>query len=301
MLVMSFSLVMHTKGLGSFSSGHMCRAGVRMGPSSFELVLNQELGPGTLLAMSTLLCCTGFVGAQRTKTPQQLDEADWDPSEWFDEGDWDPPDWRAEEQRAEWMHQVTAFQLDPSAFAVRDAGNKGKGLFATRTIQRGMFLFDYTGAIQLEDEYDASPEDESDYACAIDNAAGTTFVIDAADAADTRSNLARYMNHDASPDATCLTMRDAYRYGDRDDMNAAPPALHIFTNREVDAGEELCWDYGQEYWNATREGEKLWLKESKELEALAAMETKEIDRGRASLLRGGVISPPSGRLIAEKR
>jgi len=27
-----------------------------------------------------------------------------------------------------------------------------------------------------------------------------------------------------------------------------PPRLHVFTLRAIAAGEELCWDYGEEYW-----------------------------------------------------
>ena len=33
-----------------------------------------------------------------------------------------------------------------------------------------------------------------------------------------------------------------------------PPPLHFFASRDIDAGEELCWDYGDEYWKGESPG-----------------------------------------------
>ena len=36
-----------------------------------------------------------------------------------------------------------------------------------------------------------------------------------------------------------------------------PPRLHVFTLRAIQAGEELCWDYGEEYWDTMGKRGKL--------------------------------------------
>lgn len=149
-----------------------------------------------------------------------------------------------ERERAEWMVPATARPLDEAAFEVRTSSpEKGLGLFAARPIEKGAFLFDYTGALLLDDDYDGL----SDYAVGVANAAGTEYIIDASDPA---AGLCRYLNHAPTRGSycNCACMRGAQLLELADDEAAVPPRLHMFTRRDVAAGEELCWDYGDEYW-----------------------------------------------------
>lgn len=58
-------------------------------------------------------------------------------------------------------------------------------------------MFDYSGEVVSESEYNGS----SAYAIGVEDAAGCSFVVDAADA--TVSSVARYVNHAASGAAEC--------------------------------------------------------------------------------------------------
>ena len=43
------------------------------------------------------------------------------------------------------------------------------------------------------------------------------------------------------------------------DHRLPPPRLHVFTLRAIALGEELCWDYGEEYWDTMGKRGKLKL------------------------------------------
>tara|TARA_B100000795_G_C22743474_1_gene416362 strand:- start:11 stop:691 length:681 start_codon:yes stop_codon:yes gene_type:complete len=133
--------------------------------------------------------------------------------------------------------------LEDARFAVRVSSEaKGLGLFANVWIDEDVYLFDYSGEVVSESDYDGS----SAYAVGVEDAAGCSFVVDAADA--TVSSVARYMNHAASGAAECncvLTEQGALA------VDMAPsglPRLLMYTTRAIEAGSELCWDYGEPYW-----------------------------------------------------
>ena len=66
--------------------------------------------------------------------------------------------------------------------------------------------------------------------------------IDGADAA--RSNVARWMNHAPAERANVAWRKQ--RLGPR-------KAMHFYATRPIAQGEELCFDYGSEYWTALGE------------------------------------------------
>ena len=109
-------------------------------------------------------------------------------------------------------------------------------------LRASSLLLLYSGEVVSESEYNGS----SAYAVGVEDAAGCSFVVDAADA--TVSSVARYMNHAASGAAECncvLTEQGALA------VDMAPsglPRLLMYTTRAIEAGSELCWDYGEPYW-----------------------------------------------------
>jgi SET domain-containing protein len=119
---------------------------------------------------------------------------------------------------------------------VRDTGtDRGRGLFATAPLSHGAFLGEYTGDVLTHDEYLARyPAEDSRYVLA----ANTDYNIDAVD--PERSSLLRYLNH-SSTEPNCYYHVLRVR-GQRQKR------VSFFTLRAVEAGEELCFDYGQQYW-----------------------------------------------------
>lgn len=176
--------------------------------------------------------------------------------------------WRGVRRHAA-VHCSALTPVPDSNFAVREAGEgRGLGLFTTVPIEESTFLFDYVGLVLPAQEYVERFSGLSEYILAIDNAYGYTFIIDAQD--PEVSNLARYMNHAkmglpslprlglvASGPCNCLMLSESSETYAKF-VEAAldtcmpeqmpPPRLHVFTLRAIAAGEELCWDYGEEYW-----------------------------------------------------
>lgn len=133
--------------------------------------------------------------------------------------------------------------LPDDCFAVRaTADGRGDGLYAApgHSIPAGTFLFDYEGRVLETDEYGALYQQadgpQADYAVGMTRPDGTSVYIDAADPAE--SNVARYMNHADGPAANCCAWTI---------VEPAPRVL-IFASEDVEAGDELVWDYGESYW-----------------------------------------------------
>uniref|UniRef100_A0A7S3ESW1 SET domain-containing protein n=1 Tax=Haptolina ericina TaxID=156174 RepID=A0A7S3ESW1_9EUKA len=154
--------------------------------------------------------------------------------------------WDDEREKASWLGPWVQQPLNESCFLIQPApASKGLGLFAAVPIKRGAYLFDYEGALVTDEAYQGS-----DYALEIQNAAGNWFLIDAADLQ--ASNLARYMNHGRRY-ANCELMRQAYNLRDAGKEDAPPPRVHVLAGRDIKQGEELCFDYGNSFWQATSE------------------------------------------------
>jgi len=99
----------------------------------------------------------------------------------------------------------------------------GLGLFAGEDIPKGVCLLEYKGRqISEREEYTSN----SKY----------LFGVTAKKTIDgqARSNTARYINHSCRPNA---------------EIEIKKERVWVFSKRKIKKGEEICYDYGQEYWN----------------------------------------------------
>ncbi len=110
------------------------------------------------------------------------------------------------------------------AYRVKKSGSGlGLGLFAARSIREGEFIVEYTGKHVTNDEADAMTTRylfELNDQWAIDGSA--------------RSNIARYINHSCEPNC---------------EAEVVESRVHISACRDIAAGEELTYDYGEEYFD----------------------------------------------------
>ena len=115
--------------------------------------------------------------------------------------------------------------IDDLPFEIRQSPIQGSGAFATRPIPAGTRLIEYAGELLTPAQADARYPDIADerhhtYLFAIDD----DVVIDAA----VGGNAARFINH------SCVPNCDAVIDGGR---------IWIESIREIEAGEELAYDY----------------------------------------------------------
>ncbi len=104
-------------------------------------------------------------------------------------------------------------------------GAHGLGLFTMLPIKKGDCIIEYTGEKITADEANRRG---GQYLFEIND----NYTIDGRD----RKNLARYINHSCKP--SC--------YPKIDD---AEEHIIIYAKRNIRAGEELCYNYGTEFWN----------------------------------------------------
>lgn len=103
----------------------------------------------------------------------------------------------------------------------RSAPGMGLGLYAAEDIKKGDFVIRYTGELISTEEADRRL---TKYLFEIDD----DYTIDGAD----RSNTARYMNHFCKPNV---------------EAEIEAGQIHFYALRDIQAGEELGYDYGKEY------------------------------------------------------
>jgi uncharacterized protein len=115
---------------------------------------------------------------------------------------------------------------DTSKFEIRDIGGaKGKGLFAMKDFEFGEYLLDYTGkkiTTKLADTLTTKYLFEIDSEWTIDG--------------EEESNTARYINHSCDPNVEAEVDEEEAR-------------IMIHAARDIEAGEELLIDYGDEYFD----------------------------------------------------
>lgn len=115
---------------------------------------------------------------------------------------------------------------DESKFEIREIGGaKGKGLYAKQNFEFGEYLLDYTGkkiTTKLADTLTTK------YLFEIDS----EWTLDGED----ESNTARYINHSCNPNVEAEVDEEEGR-------------IMIHAARDIEAGEELLIDYGDEYFD----------------------------------------------------
>lgn len=102
--------------------------------------------------------------------------------------------------------------------------HSGLGLFATAPIKKGAFIIEYVGPL-LNDEQ--VQKKGGKYLFSL----GKTWTIDGSG----RDNIARYINH------SCVKQNcEPIQYAQR---------IKFRAKRNIKPGEELCYDYGKEYFD----------------------------------------------------
>lgn len=147
--------------------------------------------------------------------------------------------------------------------AIRPSPGKGLGAFSTRDRGAGELVGDYAGEIMSAREKDArylslgerTAADDAWLASRRARGVGTSgdyilgvgsdIFVDAED--PQHSNWCRYLNHDASPNVALKTLPVG--------LGGRPRAWFV-TLRPVRDGEELCFDYGDDYWNQPGDDER---------------------------------------------
>ena len=112
---------------------------------------------------------------------------------------------------------------DKSNFVLRRTHGAGFGLYAARTFAEGEPVIEYTGRHIPTREADKL---KTRYLFEIDR----HWTIDGS----ARSNTARYINHSCDPNCEAL-LEDG--------------RVMLYALREIRAGEELTFDYGEEYFD----------------------------------------------------
>ena len=129
-------------------------------------------------------------------------------------------------------HLLSLTPVSSDTVSVEDTGTiKGRGLYARAALEPNTYLFDFTGELLEEEAYRERYPDgvDADYVVCV----GKQY-IDAAD--EGSSGVARFMNHARrQPNCVCFTMDD-------------PPRAMMYTQEQVEVGDELVWDYGEGYW-----------------------------------------------------
>lgn len=126
---------------------------------------------------------------------------------------------------------------------VCSTGNKGWGVRTLEEIPRGAFVCEYAGEVisfaEAKRRQLRQTSEESNYIIAVREHAGAgslteTFVDPALE-----GNVGRFLNHSCRPNLLMLPVR----------VHSVVPRLALFAGRDVDAQEELTFDYSGGYRN----------------------------------------------------
>lgn len=141
--------------------------------------------------------------------------------------------------------------LSESKFMVQESTlpNAGMGLFTTVFIEKGSFVIEYIGEKLTEDEYyNRYPNGTGRYVAEIKNGSNPPSYIDGENIA--KSGLARYINSSSNNDNqnTKKANNPANLVWKKQQFGKQAGRMYLYTIRDVLEGEELLFDYGNEYW-----------------------------------------------------
>lgn len=126
---------------------------------------------------------------------------------------------------------------------VYSTGNRGWGVRTLEPIPRGTFVCEYAGeVISFEEarhrQLTQGPE-ENNYIIAIREHAGTGSITETFVDPALVGNVGRFLNHSCLPNLFMLPVR----------VHSLVPRLALFAGRDIDAQEELTFDYSGGYSN----------------------------------------------------
>jgi len=109
---------------------------------------------------------------------------------------------------------------------VRDSEIQGRGVYARRRIPRSEWIIEYTGERITHEEADRRYDDD-----AVERHHTFLFTVDEHICIDasTGGNESRFINHSCQPNCEAILYKKA---------------IHIAALRDIEAGEELVYDYG---------------------------------------------------------
>ena len=111
----------------------------------------------------------------------------------------------------------------------------GNGVFAKQSIKKGAFVCEYVGLITREKDID--PDNRYIFNLTVGDDE-TGFVLDARYS----GNVARTINHADFPNLEAITIF----------IDGQPRVIYAAC-RDIQKGEELSVDYGEDYWNTWKE------------------------------------------------
>ncbi|XP_051167228.1 histone-lysine N-methyltransferase EHMT2 [Leptopilina boulardi] len=112
---------------------------------------------------------------------------------------------------------------------------KGWGLRTLKHIPKGTYVCEYVGEIISDSEADHREDDS--YLFDLDNRDGETYCIDAR----RYGNVARFINHSCAPNLLPVRL-----FVEHQDLHF--PRIAFFANQNIEADEELGFDYGEKFW-----------------------------------------------------
>ncbi len=116
----------------------------------------------------------------------------------------------------------------------------GWGVFANRDFKKGEFVAEYTGKVRKRKRQDAKNAYCFEYP--LSSQEFTPFLIDA----ENEGGIARYINHSNQPNLNSSLATVEFL-----------SHIVLTTNRHISKGEQLCYDYGPDYWAKRNTPEKI--------------------------------------------
>ncbi|KAL0276237.1 UNVERIFIED_CONTAM: hypothetical protein PYX00_003845 [Menopon gallinae] len=113
--------------------------------------------------------------------------------------------------------------------------SRGWGIKTLNPISKGTYVCEYIGEIISDCEADHREDDS--YLFDLDNRDGETYCIDAR----RYGNFARFINHMCVPN-----LMPVHVFVDHQDIRF--PRIAFFANRDIQADEELGYNYGEKFW-----------------------------------------------------